>query len=336
MTRRPSVFSLIPVVLTVALAAVAFVFPTPSARALDVEGFAVKHDEPVTKEYPPIPTMDPATPQLGPPDPGTCSALPSCNSIRIEFLRPPGFTEDDVYIAQLDLKWPHEEGPSYGGIETGTNDLDVYVWAEEATKTAEGEPCFDDTETEEDERPEYCTNDVVKSDSTGGADERVRFDAVSHPVYLLLINNNNGVNLGYTLQLTPTYAPFSVPDDPVPDIPVPDINTGDAGGAPSRSTSSPSSGAGGDVFPGLTPISAEPVSGLTPVFPGSALVDLEGGGLSATLNGKPFLRQPASATGPAEPASGLAVALGLMVLPVLTGAAGGYWFLRHRPAALRR
>ena len=47
------------VVMSAAVAAVAFVFPTPSARAVEVDDFAVAPDQPVTKEYGPIATMDP-------------------------------------------------------------------------------------------------------------------------------------------------------------------------------------------------------------------------------------------------------------------------------------
>jgi hypothetical protein len=305
--------------------------PSASGGALDADPITVQPGETVTADYGPIPGNDPVSGQLDSesgPDPATCQLLPSCNLVPVEFVRPAGFqAEDDTYLAQITLHWDTLE---VGDRNVGatSNDLDLYLWAGEWLETEEGQTCHvPDPAPEGFEPPEYCTHGLAKSASTQEP-EVVRVDATTHAKFLVVVQNATGPNVGYSLEVASTYAPFTEPQEP-PEADV-GLPTFDDSGNVSGST-----GVGSSGVTDLTPAGTLGGDDLTlaPVdaFADADLQGLEGAGLPG---GESFIRRTEE-SGPPRPVSGTTVALWLIFVPVALGAAFGIWFMRRRPGALR-
>jgi hypothetical protein len=309
--------------------------PRP-ALADRVEAITVGPNQTLSKEYGPILAQEAVQANLGNVPPDTCELLPSCNLVPVDFTAPPNANKLDTYLAQIDVFW-ETQGIGDRNVGESTDDLDVWLWAAEwAQKDAAGDPCYVPPTDTEYEPPEYCTFPLAHSANTGPiVPETVRIDVQSHDHYLLVVNNSTGVNLGYRVDIASRYVAYDAPVEstegafapPASGLEAPPFTGSGLGSSPSSSVIETGPSAGVPGAASLSPFADVPGAD-------EDLTDLSATDINAALKGAQ-LKRTSNNFGPAAPVSDSTVVVWLVLVPLVLVGLGGWWLMRHRPAALR-
>jgi hypothetical protein len=315
-------------VFAVVLAASAWLAPLGgTAHADDGDGAPINvgPNATVSADYPAIPGSDPATGQLQDHDPDTCRSVSelTCTVIPLTFETPPGFKPYDVFNGVVDVTWDPGANVQSGNSLVGgedANDLDIFLWFNP----------YDANDTR------YHDGGTALSRSASSqVPEEIKIDASSAQKFLLVVNNSSGVNQGFTVKVTTTYAPFTgVSESTESGFTAPvDLSGDTATGTPAGPATGVRSLPAGPVAaaPGA-PASVTPdVGALDP-----SLAGLSGAGSDSILNtgNSANLFKPAAVVKPPKPVSDLTIFLACGVLPIVLVALGAAWFRRRRPVAL--
>ena len=270
---------------------------------------------PARVTFPAIPQSAPMT-SFRPVDPDECSISAYCDTVPMEVIYPDVPPGDEVLL-DIEVAWD-DQGES--------NNLDLFVWDNKQIKQQYGraEPGDDSWDARD-------TDYTLIDSSSFSFPERLTLVSPDIRDYNLTILNWGGNNFGYTVTLTMRVEEagqvYEYQEEEKVPPPSGDSSGGDDGGSVSLSDLEQSDSASADLTPGG---SDDPT--LAPAF-GSAdqtLLGIEEREFDSELAGPGVQAAASAALEKPDPPSGFVLALWLVVIPGLLGAALAVWIRRQR------
>ena len=249
--------------------------------------------------------------------PAVCEASPTCDLIPLTIVLPADYSPSNDFAIQIRLDWETEQLPNDQGQ---ANDLDLFLWG-----------------LDEEGGDELIARSVgTRVPEIVGAGQPDKGD------YKVTVRNSLGYNAGYKLTFRWISGRIDLPEEsedpgrpaftPGEDEP-PRVAPPPAGGRAQPVFGEGSAAAPPDLGdPIRTPLGDAPVFG-DPDFLGPGVSDLDAL-LQAPPGGQSLRFRRSNQLGPAEPPSGMALAIWLIVVPAVLAGGALLWFVRRRPAAL--
>jgi hypothetical protein len=285
-----------------------------TARASQQNRVHVDLNQTVTLAYPPIPGQDPTSGTTNSGfDPGTCDSLPTCDTIPVDVVVPPGVAKIDDFRLKVELDFHVTQStPAVNGQKAQSTQLDLYAWDDPA-------------------------GSQPLSQGTGPTEPQ--FVTIDHPVkgkYQLTVHSTNGTNDGYTLKIQSIYSKGSAPQE------LPDTSTGAAAidtsgdtnfAPPAQPTVLPTPSAAVLPAPGAAPSAATPLASAD-----SDLASISGNdanALAGNVAGQSIFKKAADSR-PAKSPSAPIMLLSMVFVPMAVAGTIGGVVMRRRPTAMAK